>query len=140
MENQSIDQTQDTFRTNTQKVFCRFCGKEIDAEVVVCIHCGKQVQELKGPQQPHVVITNTNTSTNVNTNNNVNTTSMTQGLKPKNKWIAFVSCLFLGIWGAHKFYEGKMLLGVVYIFTLGFCGIGVFIDLIVLLFKPNPYF
>jgi len=58
----------------------------------------------------------------------------------KSKWVAFFLCLFLGVLGIHKFYEGRVLLGIVYLCTAGLFGIGVIIDLIVLLFKPNPYF
>lgn len=57
----------------------------------------------------------------------------------KSKWVSFFLCLFFGFLGAHKFYEGKVLFGIVYLFTLGFFGIGVIIDLIILIFKPNPY-
>ncbi|MBP5304126.1 MAG: TM2 domain-containing protein [Clostridia bacterium] len=57
----------------------------------------------------------------------------------KDKWIAFFLCLFLGVLGIHKFYEEKVLLGVVYLFTGGLCGIGWLIDLIVLFFKPRHY-
>ena len=57
----------------------------------------------------------------------------------KNKWAAFFLCLFLGVFGAHKFYEGKILLGILYLVTAGIFGIGVVYDLIVLFFKPNPY-
>lgn len=48
-------------------------------------------------------------------------------------------CLFLGALGAHKFYEGKGGMGVVYIFTFGLFGIGVLIDFFSILSKPNPY-
>lgn len=58
----------------------------------------------------------------------------------KSKWVAFFLCLFFGVLGAHKFYEERILLGIVYILTAGLFGIGVIVDLIVLLFKPNPYF
>lgn len=58
----------------------------------------------------------------------------------KNKWVAFVLCLFLGLVGAHKFYEGKILVGVVYIFTAGLFFVGWIIDLIAILMKPNPYY
>ena len=58
----------------------------------------------------------------------------------KNKWTAFVLCLLLGYFGAHKFYEGKVGMGVLYLFTLGLFGIGWFVDLIVLLTKTNPYY
>jgi restriction system protein len=57
----------------------------------------------------------------------------------KSKWASFFLCLFLGVFGAHKFYEGRVLLGVLYIFTGGLFGIGVIIDLVILFFKPNPY-
>ena len=58
----------------------------------------------------------------------------------KSKWTAFFLCLFLGGIGAHKFYEGKILLGIVYLLTGGLFGIGWIIDFFVLLFKPNPYY
>lgn len=58
----------------------------------------------------------------------------------KSKWVSFFLCLFLGYLGIHKFYEGRILLGIVYLFTGGLLGFGVVIDLIVLLFKPNPYY
>ena len=58
----------------------------------------------------------------------------------KSKWTAFFLCLFFGGLGIHKFYEGKILLGIIYLFTLGIFGIGWLIDLIILLFKPNPYY
>ncbi|MBQ9975110.1 MAG: TM2 domain-containing protein [Clostridia bacterium] len=57
----------------------------------------------------------------------------------KNKWVAFFLCLFFGVLGIHRFYEGRILLGIVYLFTGGLFGIGVLVDLIRLLFKPNPY-
>ena len=59
---------------------------------------------------------------------------------PKSKWVSFFLCLLFGVVGAHKFYEGRILLGIVYILTAGFAGIGIVIDLIILLFKPNPYY
>ena len=58
----------------------------------------------------------------------------------KSKWVSFFLCLFLGVFGAHKFYEGRILLGILYIFTGGLFGIGIIVDLIVLFFKPNPYY
>ena len=109
--------------------FCPHCGEKIDEDCVVCPKCGKQVQQL---QTPNIVINNTN--------QNVNTNVAAAGPKPKNKWVAFLLCLFLGFFGAHKFYEGKILMGVLYIFTLGLLGIGWVVDLILILLKPNPYY
>ena len=58
----------------------------------------------------------------------------------KSKWVSFFLCIFLGVFGAHKFYEGKILLGILYACTGGLAGIGVIIDAISLFFKPNPYY
>lgn len=118
--------------TNTK--FCKFCGKIIDMDAVLCIHCGKQVEELK-VAQPQVVINNSNTNSNINTN-----AATPYGVKPKNKWVALVLCIFLGWFGFHKFYEGKILLGIVYLFTGGLFLIGNIFDFVCLLFKPNPYY
>lgn len=115
------------------KKFCKHCGQQIDKDCVVCPVCGKQVEDLKSSQQP-VVINNTNANTN-----SVDVKMENRG-KEKNKWVAFVLCLFLGLVGAHKFYEGKILVGVVYIFTAGLFFVGWIIDLIAILMKPNPYY
>ena len=60
--------------------------------------------------------------------------------RQKNKWVALILCILLGYFGAHKFYEGKAGMGILYLFTVGLFGIGVFIDFIVILLKPNPYY
>lgn len=119
--------------------FCKHCGAVIDADCVICPKCGKQVEVLKAEQapQPQVVINNTNANTNQNTNINANPYAYG---RMKNKWIAFFLCLFLGILGAHKFYEGKIGMGILYLLTGGLFIIGVIIDLIAILGKPNPYF
>lgn len=123
----------------TEFKFCKHCGQKIDKDAVICIHCGKQVEVLEQAQatQPQVVINNSNMNTNTNTNTNSNGFV---GGKPKNKWVAFCLCFFLGFLGAHKFYEGKAGMGILYLFTCGLFGFGVLIDLIVILTKPNPYY
>jgi len=50
----------------------------------------------------------------------------------KSKGTAYLLLFFLGIFGAHKFYLGKVGTGILYLFTLGFLGIGCFIDLFTL--------
>ena len=117
--------------------FCKHCGAKIPEDAVFCSVCGRQVETVKGEgTQPSVVIHNTNTNTNVNQN-----VSGNGGYgRPKNKWVSVLLCLFLGAIGAHKFYEGKIGMGILYLFTVGLFGIGMLVDLIILLFKPNPYY
>ncbi len=49
--------------------------------------------------------------------------------------IAFLLCFFGGFIGLHRFYCGKIVSGVVYILTFGGVGIGVLVDLILILCK-----
>ncbi len=117
--------------TKSQTKYCKFCGQLIDFDAIVCIKCGKQVGELKSTQAPPTPVYVNNYNSNVNSH---------YGVRPKNKWVALLLCLLFGYLGVHKFYEGRILLGLVYLFTVGLFGIGIFIDAIVLIFKPNPYF
>ena len=142
--------------------YCKFCGEQIDADCVVCPKCGKQIemlqqaappayqqpyqqpgypQQVQQPyppqqpyqppyqappryqQQPQVVI-----------NNNVS-----YGKHEKNKWVALFLCIFLGFAGIHKFYEGKILFGLVYMCTGGLFLVGWIADIFILAMKPNPY-
>ena len=118
--------------------FCKHCGAKIAEAAVICPQCGCQVEEMKHTEQPSIVINNANTNTN--TNNNTNNIGAGFGMRMKNKWVAFFLCLFIGYLGAHKFYEGRVGMGVLYLFTCGLFGIGWFIDCLTLLFKPNPYY
>ena len=60
--------------------------------------------------------------------------------KAKNKWIAFILWLLLGLVGGHKFYEGKIGTGIIYLFTLGIFGLGWIIDFFSILNKPTVYY
>jgi len=127
--------------------YCKFCGSLIARDSVVCIHCGRQVEELKvsQPQMQGITINNSATANPIintpaqNLHQNTNTI-VVNNMHAKDKWVSFFLCLFLGFLGAHKFYEGKFIFGILYIFTFGIFGIGVLADLILILLKPNPYY
>ena len=115
--------------------FCKFCGAKIPEDAVLCSVCGRQVEEIKqSSSTPQVVVNNTNSNAGVNPNANG-----VVGRKLCNKWVSFVLCLFLGFFGAHKFYEGNAGMGVLYMFTGGLFLIGYIVDLITILGRPNPY-
>lgn len=130
MENPNNFQNESTAKTK----FCKHCGAKIPEEAVICTACGCQVEDMKNSEQPSIVINNSNNNQNINKNMNG------FGGNAKNKWVAFCLCLFLGYLGAHKFYEGKAGMGILYLFTCGLFGIGWIIDCISLLAKPNPYY
>lgn len=121
--------------------FCKFCGQKIAQDAVLCPHCGRQVEELKqSTANPSIVINNSNLNSNVNANTNVNANGNGRIGRPKNKWVALLLCCCIGYFGAHKFYEGKVGMGILYLFTGGLCLIGPIIDFFVILGKPNPYY
>lgn len=57
----------------------------------------------------------------------------------KNKWVALLLCFFLGFLGIHRFYEGKIITGIIWLLTGGLFGIGWVVDFIIILFKPENY-
>lgn len=95
-----------------------------------CGHSGKKPAEptayatniSQQPIQPQIVINNSPQ----------NTMGFTPGISRKNKIVALLLCIFLGYFGAHKFYVGKVGMGILYLFTMGFFGIGWLIDVILI--------
>ncbi len=52
----------------------------------------------------------------------------------KKKWTAFWLCFFLGIFGVHRLYVGKIGTAILWAFTAGLFGFGAIIDLLAILF------
>ena len=116
--------------------FCKHCGEKIAADAVICPKCGRQVEEIKSNKADNVIINN---------NNSVAASSSSASYVGGyghccNKWVALFLCLFLGLLGAHKFYEGKIGTGMLYIITFGLFGIGWLIDIFNILGKPVQYY
>jgi len=128
---------------------CPKCGSEAN-ESNLCPNCGTPVQEQlpnqeqpsqipyeqqtqqpQNPyqpqmQQPTIIINNTNTNTNTNGGFGAVTSH-------KSKILTLVLCFFLGIFGIHRFYVGKVGTGILYLLTFGIYGIGWIIDFIKIL-------
>lgn len=83
-------------------MYCQNCGQKIDDNAVVCVHCGVATGK------PAAVSNNTGKS-----------------------WVvALLLCLFLGGFGAHRFYVGKTVSGITMLLItllLGWLGIGLLI-------------
>lgn len=70
--------------------------------------------------------------------------SSAQGANNKSQLAALLLCLFIGIFGVHRFYLGYIWQGVVQLLTLGVFGIWTLIDLILIATgdlqpKSGPY-
>ena len=121
--------------------FCKHCGQQIPSDAVICTKCGRQVEDVHSNNAlGGNIIINNSSSSSASASASASASSNGYAGRAVNKWVAFFLCLFLGYLGAHKFYEGKTGLGILYLVTFGFLGIGWLIDCIAILFKPNPYF
>ena len=98
-----------------------------------CVNCGSQLQSEQCPRcgwrapapQPAQVYYVQQPVQNVN--------YQVTPMSTKSKVVAAVLCFFLGIFGVHRFYAGKIGTGLLWFFTLGFLGLGVLIDFIMIL-------
>lgn len=111
---------------------CTYCGSEMPEEAFKCAACGANQSVQSTPQQPNIVINN------VVQQSNVQPVAVAAGKMCKKK-IALPMAILGGWLGLHKFYEGKVGMGILYMFTLGLWCIGWLIDIIVIATKPSEY-
>ena len=58
----------------------------------------------------------------------------TENVSPKSRLGTLLFCIFLGLFGAHRFYVGKIGTGILTIVTFGgVCGVWPFVDLILII-------
>ena len=55
-------------------------------------------------------------------------------MSEKSKVTAALLCFFFGALGIHRFYVGKVGIGLLYLFTAGLAGFGAIIDFFVIIF------
>ena len=103
---------------------CPNCGELMPLDMFHCLNCGFQFRDPNRQDE--------------NFQDVVHRVRMMEGVW-KNKWVALVLCIFFGIFGVHRFYEGKAVTGILFLFTFGLLGFGVVFDLVRIALKPNPY-
>lgn len=54
-------------------------------------------------------------------------------MKTKSKLVTFLLCWFLGAFGVHRFYVGKIGTGILWLLTGGLFGVGILVDMIMIL-------
>ena len=132
--------------------FCPNCGINRDARKKSCPKCGTKYFSRACPDCGYIPGVN-NTApaptrqapvqqviVNQAAQINQTVTRSTGNVKCCDKTVSLLLCLFLGIVGAHKYYEGKIGLGILYTFTYGLFFVGWICDLVSIIRKPNPYY
>ncbi|AHH07495.1 Hypothetical protein BCD_1429 (plasmid) [Borrelia crocidurae DOU] len=92
---------------NVDEMYCVSCGAIIKKEATICVHCG--VPNKLSSSCP---------------------TSLPPSSFDEKKLILLLLCLFLGCFGIHRFYSGKIGTGLLYMLTFGLFVVGIVIDLI----------
>lgn len=95
--------------------FCEYCGSRLESDnqtVIINNYYGANDQQaddsrMMGYYSPAV-----------------------ETISKKNRTLTLILCFFVGIFGVHYFYVGKIGIGIVYFITAGLFGIGWLVDII----------
>lgn len=114
---------------------CEYCGSLVPDDKNKCDACGAWcAQEVEktapipssAPIVPQPPVDNAK--------NNIGTASDGKFISNKgvlNSLVIFLVCVFFGILGLHRFIQGKIFTGILWLITLGLLGIGYFADIVI---------
>lgn len=105
-------------------IICPQCREVMPADAVYCLNCGYRFNNA----EPAVDFDAISKSIRKNAK---------LGSDRRKKWIAMLLCIFFGWLGAHRFYEGKIVSGVVWLFTFGCVGAGWLFDIFYTAMTPS---
>ncbi len=114
---------------------CEYCGSLVPDDKNKCDACGAWcAQEVEktapipssAPIVPQPPVDNAK--------NNIGTASDGKFISNKgvlNSLVIFLVCVFFGMLGLHRFIQGKIFTGILWLITLGLLGIGYFVDIVI---------
>ena len=106
---------------------CPNCGAPMNNGS--CGYCNYRIQEQQENSTGDIHRNNiSNINIELNKRNQCKNT-----LSEKDRITVLILCIFFGFFGIHQFYVGNTAKGIIYLFTGGLFGIGIIIDIILIL-------
>ncbi len=128
-----------------QTLSCSNCGAPLphaNTPTLTCQYCGTTMvnpfYKTSGDAPSNLAVP----QINVIVSNVINPAQPVQGApspaaqavpSPRSWWVTMLLALFFGVFGAHRFYTGYILIGLIQLFTFGGFGIWMVIDMLLLL-------
>ena len=125
-------------------MYCANCGSKISEKSRFCEFCGTEMYRLGS--RPGQSNSSQASSSNPSTSSTHHYSSTVEikvkqpnyeryghSISPKSRTIVLILWILLGALGVHYFYAGRIGMGLLWLITGGFFGIGLVIDLIVIL-------
>ena len=95
---------------NPSVLYCQKCGSPMGPEDRFCRKCGCDTSAPLWQSAPAIPV----------------------NASDKKRLVVLLFCIFLGCFGVHRFYVGKIGTGVLWLFTIGILGMGVLYDFILI--------
>jgi TM2 domain-containing membrane protein YozV len=111
-------------------MYCRNCGKELTGTPEICLTCGARPLAGKGFCNACGAETNALAEICIKCGTRLGR-AVSGDVSPKSRLAVTLLAWFLGCFGVHRFYLGKIATGILMIITLGGFGIWSLIDFII---------
>lgn len=117
---------EDRFRS-PDEIYCYSCGSKIRKDVQFCPNCSAKMENSFGSNSPSSRSPSSDRFGNPSTSQNPSAKGVSED------WLlVLLLCCFLGTFGIHRFYVGKIGTGVLMLLTGGGCGLWTIYDIIII--------
>ncbi len=119
-------------------MYCPSCGIELKANSKFCEYCGTEQSVSESSESSRTTYERKKIEVSVASTPHTHsqytyTRQRDANISPKSRLAVLILWLLVGVLGIHYFYVGRIGMGILWLITGGFFGIGLVIDLILIL-------